>query len=170
MDPGIAPDCVAPVATDPALVVAISPNSVNANGQAAMASSAPVGLASNQTTISIAPDTSQLANGASGTFLTPAKAKISISTATTTTLVAAVTSKKIRVLSMYLVCAAADTITLQSHTTTTNSDGGCSYAANGGISLPFNPLGWFDTTVGEALDMVTSAAGQVSGQLTYVAV
>jgi len=39
----------APVATDPALVVAISPNSVNANGQATMANSAPVALASNQT-------------------------------------------------------------------------------------------------------------------------
>lgn len=32
----------APAATDPALVVAISPNSVNANGQATMANSAPV--------------------------------------------------------------------------------------------------------------------------------
>lgn len=38
----------APVATDPALVVAISPNSVNANGQATMANSAPVTIASNQ--------------------------------------------------------------------------------------------------------------------------
>jgi hypothetical protein len=38
----------APVATDPALVVAISPNGVNANGQATMANSAPVTLASNQ--------------------------------------------------------------------------------------------------------------------------
>lgn len=35
---------VAPVATDPALVVAISPNSVNANGPASPASSAPVTL------------------------------------------------------------------------------------------------------------------------------
>ena len=37
----------APVATDPALVVSISPNSVNANGQATMANSAPVVPASN---------------------------------------------------------------------------------------------------------------------------
>lgn len=39
----------APGATDPALVVAISPNSVNANGQATMANSAPITIASNQT-------------------------------------------------------------------------------------------------------------------------
>jgi hypothetical protein len=38
----------APVATDPALVVGISPNSVNPNGQANMAGSAPVVIASNQ--------------------------------------------------------------------------------------------------------------------------
>lgn len=37
----------APGATDPALVVAISPNSVNANGQATMANSAPIVPASN---------------------------------------------------------------------------------------------------------------------------
>jgi hypothetical protein len=38
-----------PAAADPALVVAISPNSVNANGQNTMANSAPVTLPSNQT-------------------------------------------------------------------------------------------------------------------------
>ena len=38
----------APGATDPALVVSISPNSVNANGQATMANSAPVVISSNQ--------------------------------------------------------------------------------------------------------------------------
>lgn len=39
----------APLTTDPALVVSISPNSVNANGQATSANSAPVALSSNQT-------------------------------------------------------------------------------------------------------------------------
>ncbi len=39
----------APQATDPAVVVAISPNGQNVNGQAAMANSAPVAIASNQT-------------------------------------------------------------------------------------------------------------------------
>ena len=38
----------APAAADPALVVALSPNSVNANGQAAMAASAPITVASDQ--------------------------------------------------------------------------------------------------------------------------
>lgn len=43
----------APAATDPALVVAISPNSVNSNGQATMVNSAPVVLASNQSSIPV---------------------------------------------------------------------------------------------------------------------
>jgi hypothetical protein len=43
----------APVATDPALVVALSPNSVNANGQKTSANSAPVVLASDQSAISV---------------------------------------------------------------------------------------------------------------------
>lgn len=42
----------APVATDPALVVAISPNTQNANGQATMANSTPVVMASDFTGIS----------------------------------------------------------------------------------------------------------------------
>lgn len=41
----------APSATDPALVVAISPNGVNANGQTTMANSAPVVIASNQSSV-----------------------------------------------------------------------------------------------------------------------
>lgn len=45
----------APVASDKALVVAMSPNSVNANGQATMANSAPVVIASNQSAIATAP-------------------------------------------------------------------------------------------------------------------
>lgn len=50
---GVKAASTAPVATDPALVVAISPNSVNANGQAAMAASAPVVIASNQSTLAV---------------------------------------------------------------------------------------------------------------------
>jgi hypothetical protein len=41
----------AAAATDPALVVAISPNGVNANGQTTMLNSAPVVIASNQSTL-----------------------------------------------------------------------------------------------------------------------
>jgi hypothetical protein len=139
-------------------------------GAAVSASSAPSVLATDQATLSVAFDSTQLMNGKSGVALSPTKVKISVASATTTTLVALVTSKKIRILALYLVSTAANTVTFQSHTTTSNSDGGSAFAANGGICLPFNPIGWFDTTAGEALDMVTSGAGQVSGQFSYVAI
>jgi hypothetical protein len=44
---------IAPLSSDPALVVTISPNSQNANGQTTMANSTPVVLASDQTTITV---------------------------------------------------------------------------------------------------------------------
>lgn len=58
IDPTNAPIAVkaastAPVAADKALVVAISPNSVNANGQTTMANSAPVVIASNQSAVPV---------------------------------------------------------------------------------------------------------------------
>jgi hypothetical protein len=58
IDPTNAPIAVkaastAPTATDKALVVALSPNSVNANGQTTMANSAPVVIASNQTAVPV---------------------------------------------------------------------------------------------------------------------
>lgn len=143
---------------------------VNANGQTNMAGGAPVTIASNQSTLAVAQDTTQIADGASGTMLTPTKTKVSVASATTSTIVAAVASKKIRILAAYLVAGAANNINWQSHTTTSNADGVQDFAANGGIVLPFNPLGWFETTAGEALDLVTSTSAQVGGLIVTVAV
>lgn len=67
----------APLATDPALVVSISPNSVNANGQATMANSAPVVIASNQSavpvsgTVATTPHNLLAATGTNGFIATP---------------------------------------------------------------------------------------------------
>jgi hypothetical protein len=55
---------VPPVAADNALVVAISPNSQNANGQNTMANSSPVAIASNQSAIPVTSGLSAAANGA----------------------------------------------------------------------------------------------------------
>lgn len=60
----------APLATDPALVVAISPNSVNVNGQATMANSAPVVIASNQSAVPIS--STPLTNFGAGEYETVA--------------------------------------------------------------------------------------------------
>jgi hypothetical protein len=54
----------APSATDPALVVAISPNGVNANGSATSANSAPVVIASDQAAVAIKAASGAIASGA----------------------------------------------------------------------------------------------------------
>ena len=139
-------------------------------GNTTESASLPVTLASNQATLAVTQDVSQLFNGVTGTAATVTKTKISVASATTTTVVALTSGKKTRVLAMYLVCGAACNINWQSHTTTTNTDGVQDFAANGGIVLPFNPIGWFDTTSGEALDLVTSTNAQVGGYIITTAV
>lgn len=84
IDPTNAPIAVkaastAPVATDKALVVAISPNSVNANGQATMTNSAPVVIASNQTSIPVAATLSAETSKIIGTVNFPTDQAASVS-------------------------------------------------------------------------------------------
>ena len=95
------------------------------------------------------------------------KAPINVSSSGATTIVAAVSGKTIRILSLYLVVGGAVNLNWQSHLTTSDADGTQDFAANGGIVLPFNPAGWFDTVQGEALDINTSNGSQVGGNLTY---
>ena len=38
------------------------------------------------------------------------------------------------------------------------------------ITLPYNPLGWFETVAGELLNMELGGAQAVAGCLTYVEV
>lgn len=161
----------APVATDPALVVALSPNGLNANGSATSANSAPMVIASDQATLAIAQDTSKIMNGVTGTSLTPKFAKVTASSSGATTIVAAVTSKKIRVLAWDVVANAAVNFKWQSHVTPTDLTGLYYMAGQGnGVARSFNPCGYFETVAGEALDINLSGAVAVGGSIVYVEV
>lgn len=106
-----------------------------------------------------------------GTQLTPKFAKIAASSSGAATVVAAVTSKKIRVLQFYLTGNGAVNANFQSHTTTATATGLVYIAAaGGGVSVPFSPLGSFETVAGEALDINLSGAVAVGGHLVYVEV
>jgi hypothetical protein len=116
-----------------------------------------------------AQDTSQIANGAAS--LTPKFAKISVSSSGANTIVAAVTSKKIRVLAWDIVANAAVNFKWQSHGTPTDLTGLYYMAGQGnGVARAFCPVGYFETLVGEALDINLSGAVAVGGVLTYVEV
>lgn len=105
-----------------------------------------------------------------GVALSPQRALISASTTGATQIVAAVASKKIRVLTGFLVASAAVNVKFQSHVTPTDLTGLMSFAANGGLAIPYCELGHLDTVAGEALDINLSGAVAVGGAITYVAV
>jgi hypothetical protein len=104
------------------------------------------------------------------TALTPKFAAIAASSSGASTLVALVSSKKLRVLSVALVANAAVNVKFQSHVTPTDITGLFYLAANGGFVLPFSPAGHFETVSGEALDINLSGAVAVGGVVTYIEV
>lgn len=72
---------------------------------------------------------------------------------------------KIRVLSVFAIATAAQTITFTSASTDISCD--CPVAANGGYVLPHNPTGWFQTAANEALNVDLSASTHVGIMINY---
>lgn len=116
----------------------------------------------------VADETSTIWN--TTTALTPKFAVITASSSGATQIVAAVSSKKIRVISFIFQCNAAVNVKFQSHVTPTDKTGLFYNAANTGACGPYNPKGWFETISGEALDINLSGAVAVGGTLVYVEV
>lgn len=130
-----------------------------------------------QTVLTLDDIAAQLSNSAlviDGVEYTVKRAAIGVNTSGENTIVAAVASKKIRVLSLNLIAAAA--VSLYANNATTGAIWGGStnkvaLAANGGLVLPHNPYGWFETgTNNEALRFNLSSAVAVAGSLTYIEV
>lgn len=111
---------------------------------------------------------------AGGVVLTPKFAAIAAATSGNNTLVAAVTGKKIRVLSLMLVAGAAGNIYFTTAAGGTVIFGGSTNTinlpANGGFVLPFSSVGWFETVAAQLLNMNASSTGPFSGGLVYVEV
>ncbi len=105
------------------------------------------------------------------TELTPKFASISAASASNE-IVALVASKKIRVLAYVLVCGHTSAMTAQ-----WKADGGSDLSGamtlapdGGGGTAGYNPVGWFETGAGQALDLDLGTTAQVSGHLTYIEV
>lgn len=84
------------------------------------------------------------------------------------TIVAAISGQKIRVLSYTLLCNAATLVRFESGAGGTALTGQMSFDATGGVSVPFSPVGHFETASGSLLNLELSAANQVSGHITYM--
>lgn len=124
-------------------------------------------------TISSADATDALMNGT--TALVPKFAKISGAASGDNVLVAAVTSKKIRVLSLFMMSAGTVNAYIRDDAGTPinligDATNKLTLVSGSGFVLPHNPLGWTETTSGEGLQLNLSAAIGVAGCLSYVEV
>lgn len=104
------------------------------------------------------------------TPLTPKFAAIAASSSGDNTLVAAVASKKLRVLSYTLVAAGAVTCRFEDGAGGTAKSGQMALAANGVLSVPFSAVGHFETTANTLLNLELGGAVSVAGHICYVEV
>jgi len=126
-----------------------------------------------------------LASGATGGFVVGVTvcdsfANVTVSTATTTLLVTGVSGRHVRICSLSLVTAAANNVALLSGTGATCGTGttgmsggttaatGWNFAANGGLTQG-SGIGEVNRTnaTGDSVCIVTSAATQLSGRISY---
>lgn len=116
-------------------------------------------------TINVGFDVNGLFNGS--TTLTPKFAVISCSSSGDNEIVAAVTSKKIRVL-QYLITASA-AVNAKWQSSTAGDKTGLLYMASAGQGAApgFSPVGQFETASGEALQLNLSGAVAVGGWVVY---
>lgn len=118
--------------------------------------------------VSSGTDSSAIYNGT--TALTPKFAKLAASASGDTTLVAAVTSKKLRVLNYTVSANGAVNVKFKSATAGDITALKYFDAAGAGAAAPYSPVGHFETTAGEALVINLSAAIAVGVDVTYIEV
>lgn len=109
-----------------------------------------------------------------GTKLTVKRAIATVGASSTDQVViAGVSAKVLRVLSAsILVGISATTITFNTKPVgaSTTISPALTFGANGGINVPYDPLGWIETASGDALTATTSAGSSVGVLLKYVEV
>ena len=99
------------------------------------------------------------------------RAAIDAASSGNNTLVAAVTGKKIRVLAAFLtMTGTAVTIRFEDGADGTALTGQMGPAAGQTIVLPFNPVGWFETSAATLLNLELGGSQSVDGSLVYIEV
>ena len=95
-------------------------------------------------------------------------AAIDAATSGDNTIVAAVTGKRIIVMSCVLVAAGAVNARFESGAGGTALTGVMNLTTNSGFTANFNECGWFATAAGSLLNLELSAAISVDGFMTYI--
>lgn len=81
--------------------------------------------------------------------------------------VTATTGKKIRVLAAFGLADIAGVIRWESGAGGTALTGEVNVGATGGYVLPLNPLGWFETAAGAALNLEVTTSTKFQGTIVY---
>lgn len=116
-----------------------------------------------------APVTSVVFNGS--TPLLPKRIIVDTATNGDTEVIAGVSSRRIRVLALFLtMTGTAVTIRFEDTRAGTALTGQMTPSQGQTIVLPFNPVGWFQTTAGNSLNLELGGGQSVDGAITYVEV
>lgn len=111
-------------------------------------------------------ETSQMSSN--GIAITAGFAIISAS-GTDNTIVSAVATKRIRILAFNMMSNVGNNAIFQSGTGASNLLTGTYFiGSNGGIVGGYNPMGWFQTSGNNLLNLKLSAAQSVGGSITYL--
>lgn len=111
-------------------------------------------------------ETAQMSSN--GVALTAGYAVVAAS-ATDNTVVSAVATRKIRVLAYSLMAVTPVNARWQSGTGAANLLTGFMFlGASGGLVAPYNPVGWFETSGNNLLNLKCAAAQSVGGCITYL--
>jgi len=102
--------------------------------------------------------------------VTPKFAVINASSSGDNTIVAAVASKKLRVLSCVIVASGTVTVRFESGAAGTALTGQIDLTAQTGFSAPFSPVGHFETAANTLLNLELSGAVKAAGWLVYIEV
>lgn len=95
--------------------------------------------------------------------------RTSVNLAATATIVAAGgAGRRVRVLSGVFVSAGAVTITFKDGASGTALTGAITMETGVPLTLPYNPLGWFETSVNTLLELALSDSVQVSGSIQTI--
>lgn len=106
-----------------------------------------------------------------GQILTVKRAAIATASGTTHTLIAAVASKKLRILALLVQPSVQDTVRFYDGApTTTPLSGPLIMAAIGVSTFTWNPHGHFETAAGNAFTCTTAGSVSVNGSVVYVEV
>ncbi len=103
-----------------------------------------------------------------GSSLTVKYAVIDHAVSGDNTIVAAVTGKRIRVVSLCLISTGTVNVRFESGASGTALTGQMNLVANAGFVLNENHSGWFQTAAGSLLNLELSGATSVDGMLTYI--